>query len=566
MPPTTIENPVINSPFVEPAKHFKVVDGLVSGEIEPRRRASEFFVPVAKPKKASAQLVMQFGGGTRQQQNEIVNEVRHAVSRWRQLGYPHTTATTKDLLAHWRADDRERRLFFCQVEAAETAIYLVEAAEKIGDTKAINQIRAENARLNAGLPRLAFKMATGSGKTVVMAMFIAWQALNKLANPYDKRFSHRFLIVTPGITIRDRLRVLLPNDPATFFRSMDIVTPEQLDRLQSATIEITNYHAFIRREKEQAAALTKRILAGPGGDLERFKETPGEMVRRVCRVFGNAKDIVVLNDEAHHCYTPAPPEEAAEGGLDPDERTEARQNQEEARVWFDGLRAVREKIGIRGIFDVSATPFFLKGSGYPEGTLFPWVVSDFGLMDAIESGIVKIPRVPVSDDSMVGDLPRYRDLWVHVRDALPRKGLKDTTVGEGDPVLPKVLEGALQSLYGDYERSYREWDGAGMGRPPVFIVVCSNTSVSKLVYDWIAGYDRTLGGGETVAAPGKLPLFSNVDGDHWRHRPVSLLIDSMQLDRGDALDPAFKKAAAREIEEFKREYIARFPGRSADDL
>jgi type III restriction enzyme len=566
VPPTPIENPVINSPFVEPAKHFRVVDGLVSGEIEPKRRASEFFVPVAKPKKASAQLAMQFGGGTRQQQNEIVNEVRQAVGRWRLQGYPHTTATTKELLAHWRAEDRERRLFFCQVEAAESAIYLTEAAEKIGDTKALNVIRQENARLNAGLPRLAFKMATGSGKTVVMAMFIAWQALNKLADPYDKRFSHRFLIVTPGITIRDRLRVLLPNDPQTFFRAMDIVTPEQLDRLQSATIEITNYHAFIRREKEQAAALTKRILAGPGGDPERFKETPGEMVRRVCRVFGNARDVVVLNDEAHHCYTPAPPEEAAEGGLDADERTEARQNQEEARVWFDGLKAVRDKIGIRGIFDVSATPFFLKGSGYPEGTLFPWVVSDFGLMDAIESGIVKIPRVPVSDDSMVGDLPRYRDLWVHVRDALPRKGLKDTTVGESDPVLPKELEGALQSLYGDYERSYREWDGAGMGRPPVFIVVCSNTSVSKLVYDWIAGYDRSLPNGTTVAAPGKLPLFSNVDGDSWRHRPVSLLIDSMQLDRGDALDPAFKKAAAHEIEEFRREYIARFPGRSADDL
>ena len=188
--------------------------------------------------------------------------------------------------------------------------------------------------------------------------------------------------------------MLLPNDPQTFYRSMDLVTPEQLDRLQSATIEITNYHAFIRREKEQAAALTKKILAGPGGDLDRFKETSGEMVRRVCRVFGNAKDIVVLNDEAHHCYTPAPPEEAAEGGLDADERTEARKNAEEARVWFDGLRAVREKIGIRTIFDVSATPFFLKGSGYPEGTLFPWVVSDFGLMDAIESGIVKVPRVP----------------------------------------------------------------------------------------------------------------------------------------------------------------------------
>ena len=411
-----IENPVINSPFVEPTRHFRVEDGQVTGEIEPRRRPSEFFVPVAKPKKASAQLALQFGGGTRQQPNEIVNEIRQSVERWRVQGYPHTTSTTRELLAHWRAEDRERRLFFCQVEAAETAIYLTEAAEKSGDPKALNAIRAENQRLNAGLPRLAFKMATGSGKTVVMAMLIAWQALNKLADPFDKRFSHRFLIVTPGITIRDRLRVLLPNDPQTFYRAMDLVTPEQLDRLQAATIEITNYHAFIRREKVEAAGLTKRVLAGPDGDSGRFKETPGEMVRRVLRVFGTAKDIVVLNDEAHHCYTLAPPEIAQEGTVEVDERTEARQNNEEARVWFDGLRAIRDKLGIRTIFDVSATPFFLRGSGYAEGTLFPWVVSDFGLMDAIESGIVKVPRVPVADDSMVGDLPRYRDLWVHVRD------------------------------------------------------------------------------------------------------------------------------------------------------
>ena len=572
-PPAAIENPVINSPFVEPTRHFRVVDGQVSGEILDGRRPSEFFVPVAKPKKASAQLALQFGAGVRQQQNEIVNEIRQSVARWRLQGYPHATSLTKELLAHWRAEDRDRRLFFCQVEAVETAIYLTEAAEKSADTKALNVIRAENARLNDGLPRMAFKMATGSGKTVVMAMLIAWQALNKLANPYDKRFSTRFLIVTPGITIKDRLRVLLPNDPQTFYRTMEILTSEQLDRLQAATIEITNYHAFIRREKLEAAGLTKRILAGPGGDTDKFKETPPEMVRRVAKAFGTAKDLVILNDEAHHCYTPLPAEQAEEGTLDADERAEARQNQEEARVWFDGIRAVRDKLGVRAVYDVSATPFFLKGSGYAEGTLFPWVASDFGLMDAIESGIVKVPRVPVSDDSMVGDLPKYRDLWVHVKDALPRKGLRDSTLEASDTrTLPKELEGALQSLYADYKRNFEEWGSAGMGRPPVFIVVCSNTTVSKLVYDWIAGFDRPIAhaqaivDGAVAAVPGNLPLFSNVDGAAWRQRPVTLLIDSMQLDRGEPLDPAFKKAAAREIDEFKREYVARFPGRSADEI
>jgi type III restriction enzyme len=264
--PGTIDNPVINSPFAEPTRHFRVVDGQVTGAIEDGRRPSEFFVPVPRPRKASPQLALQFGGGVRQQPNEIVNEIRFQVAKWRAQDYPHATGITKELLAHWRAEDRERRLFFCQVEAVETAIYLTEAAEKMGDTKSLNVIRGENERLNDRLPRMAFKMATGSGKTVVMGMLIAWQALNKLANPYDKRFSTRFLVITPGITIKDRLRVLLPNDPQTFYRSMDLVTPEQLDRLLAATIEITNYHALIRREKLEAASLTKKVLAGPDGD------------------------------------------------------------------------------------------------------------------------------------------------------------------------------------------------------------------------------------------------------------------------------------------------------------
>lgn len=563
---TTIENPVINSPFVEPERHFVTTNGQVTGDIAPRRRPSEFFVPVARPRKASQQqLEIDYGGLTRQQPNEIVNEIRQSVARWRTQGYPHVTSVTRDLLAHWQSEDRERRLFFCQIEAAETAIYLTEAAERTGDTKALNVIRQENATLNGGLPRLAFKMATGSGKTVVMAMLIAWQALNKQANPQDRRFSDKFLIVTPGITIRDRLRVLLPNDPQSFYRLLDVLTPEQIDRLQGATIVITNYHAFIRREKIQAASLTKRVLTG-GEDDERFKETPAEMVRRVCRDFGNARNIVVLNDEAHHCYAPAPKELTADEAFEAGELQLAKKDAEEARVWLTGVQAVQEKLGIRAVYDLSATPFFLKGSGYAEGTLFPWVVSDFGLMDAIESGIVKIPRVPVSDDSMTGDTPMYRDLWLRVRDALPRKGIKDVDLS-AEPIIPKELEGALLTLYRDYERNHAAWADAGMGTPPVFIVVCSNTATSKLVADWISGHQKELPDGTTVNVPGNLPLFSNVRDDGvLLDRPNTLLVDSAQLDRGDALDPAFRKAAHAEIETFKHEYVTRFPGRSAEDI
>ena len=503
-PTATIDNPVINSPFVEPQRHFVMADGQPTGEIDDRRRPSEFFVPVPPPRKRVAeQTMLDLYGVTRQESNEIVNEIRQAVARWRQQGYPHATTVSKDLLAYWQSDDRQRRLFFCQIEAAETAVYLTEAAEKLGDTNATNQITLNNAHYNAGLPRLAFKMATGSGKTVVMAMLIAWQMLNKQANPQDRRYSDKFLVVTPGITIRDRLRVLLPNDPQNYYQAMDLVPAEQIDRLKSGTIVITNYHAFIRREKVQVASLDKKILAAGKVD-DAFKESPAEMVRRVCRDFGNAKNIVVINDEAHHCYAPAPKEESEEAALSADERQLAKQDQEEARVWLTGLQAVSEKLGIRSVFDLSATPFFLKGSGYREGTLFPWVVSDFGLMDAIESGIVKIPRVPTSDDSMTGTGPMYRDLWLRVRDALPRKGLKDTPI-DGQPVIPKELEGALRTLYADYERDFDAWADAGIGTPPVFIVVCSNTATSKLVYDWIAGWEKDDG----VVVPGNLALFSN---------------------------------------------------------
>ncbi len=406
-------------------------------------------------------------------------------------------------------------------------------------------------------------MATGSGKTVVMAMLIAWQVLNKLANPQDKRFSDTFLVVTPGITIRDRLQVLRPNLAGNYYGERDLLTPDQLHALGAAKIEIANFHGFIRRETFEAASLTKKVLAGPGGDTDQFKETPDQMVRRVCRAFGTKRNIVVLNDEAHHCYQSAPQSE--EEKLSADERLEARRDEEAARVWLNGLRAIGAKLGVRAIYDLSATPFFLRGSGYREGTLFPWVVSDFSLIDAIEAGIVKIPRVPVSDDSVAGTSPTYRDLWAKIRDDLPKKG-RATDEIQGEPRLPKELEGALRSLYGNYQKSYEGWKTTDTGTPPVFIVVCQNTTISKSVFDWIAGWEKTLADGSTVAVPGALPIFSNVEGGLWSDRPNTLLIDSAQLESGEAMDPAFKKIAAAEIDEFKAEYRARFPGRSIDEI
>ena len=567
----TIENPVINSPFEEPKHHFRFAEDGITSEVVPERRTSQYFVPIAPPKKRGTQAAMATEWTLdRVEENHFINRVRHAVATWRRGGYLSVTKTTRDLLRYWTNPDRERKLFFCQVEALETAIYAAEVAHRHGDTWIENDLRQGNAEANPDLFRIAFKMATGSGKTVVMAMLISWQAFNKLANPRDARFSDSFLIVTPGITIRDRLRVLLPTDPGNYYRERDVVSPEQLDELQRAKIVITNYHGFLQRERGDAGKLTKRILAA-GAEGNAFRETPEEMVRRVSGDLRGKRNIVVFNDEAHHCYR-----HKVDGHekLTGDDRVEAKKREEAARVWISGLEAVKRKLGVRVVYDLSATPFFLRGSGYGEGTLFPWVVSDFSLIDAIESGIVKVPRVPVSDDSMTGDLPTYRSIWPRIRDDLPKKG-RGTEALPCDPRLPAELEGALHSLYANYEKYHAQWQAAATENgqqqtPPVFIVVCNNTNVSKLVFDYVAGYAKPLRpeGEEdrTVLVPGQLPLFSNVADGRWALPPNTLLIDSEQLESGDALTPEFRKTLAPQIDEFKREHRLRFPERDADAL
>lgn len=562
--PVVIENPVINSPFAEPTRHFRFGEEGITNDIIEARRTSSYFVPIAQPKKKTAQLSLETEWTLdRLKENEFINRVRGRVAIWRQGGYPGVTRTTQRLLEYWNNPDREKKLFFCQIEALETAIYITEAARKYGDAWIENLLREANDSSNPLLYRLAFKMATGSGKTVVMAMLIAWQALNKLTDRQDARFSDTFLVVTPGITIRDRLRVLLPNDPENYYRQRDILPPHLLQELQKATVFITNFHAFLRREKVPSSKITKELLRAEG-EKSPFLETPDEMVRRACRELGNKKNIVVLNDEAHHCYRHRP--EAEEEKLTGDDRREAEKREEAARVWISGLEAIKAKIGVRAIYDLSATPFFLRGSGYPEGTLFPWVVSDFSLIDAIESGIVKIPRVPVADDSVTGALPTYRDLWTRIRDDLPKKGRKTEAV-TGEPRLPVELQGALHSLYSNYAQYYRQWEEYGAkargSTPPVFIVVCNNTNVSKAVFDFIAGWEND----QAVVQAGALDIFRNDDGrGAWLDRPNTILIDSEQLESGEAMSDDFKKAAALEIDEFKREYRLRFPDRDVEAL
>ena len=567
MSAVVIENPILNSPFDAPRRHFRFSDEGITNDIVEERRRSSYFVPIAKPKKKGKQLVISTEWTEdRIEENRFINDIRRTVEKWRKRGYGGITKTTARLLEYWTDPARDKKLFFCQIEALETAIYLAEVAKKAGDVWIENSIREANADANPEIFRIAFKMATGSGKTVVMAMLIAWQALNKIANSQDARFTETFLIVTPGITIKDRLRVLLPNDPQNYYRQRDILSSDLMQELGKAKILITNFHAFKLRETVQAGRLTKSILKQGNGGA--FTETPDQMVRRVCRELGNKKNIIVINDEAHHCYRRRQGD--TEEMLTGDERKEAEKREEEARVWISGLEAVKAKLGAKVVYDLSATPFFLRGSGYPEGTLFPWVVSDFSLIDAIESGIVKVPRVPVADDSMVGEMPTYRDLWLRIREHLPKKGRKTAEV-TGEPKLPAELEGALQSLYSNYEKYFRRWEENTEAQakgltPPVFIVVCNNTNVSKLVYDYVSGWEKTLPDGSTVLVPGKLGIFGNIKDSLWTARPNTILIDSEQLESGEAMSKDFKDIAKHEIEEFKADYRQRFPGRDTDSL
>jgi type III restriction enzyme len=570
-----IENPIINSPYRAPLRHFAFDNDGITNRIEEGRRPSSYFVPVPRPRKRGAQQELEFAELTADQieRNQFVNDVRGRVTRWRELGWPDVTAVTRRLLEYWTDPQRYRPLLFCQLEAAETAIYLAEAAQKAGDTWIRNKLGETNEEYNARLNRVGLKLATGTGKTIVMAMLIAWQALNKAANPADSRFARRFLVVTPGLTIRDRLRVLRPEHDENYYKLFDLLPADLSPGLSQANIVITNFHALQRRETklgQGVAKASKELLAGYSGAPSPFQESWGQMVSRVCRDLGGTSEIVVFNDEAHHCYqgqvADAATGEAAKG-LSAEEKTEARENSKAARVWFTGLRAIAEKFGVKTIYDLSATPSFLSGSGYREGTLFPWVVSDFALVEAIESGIVKIPRVPVDDNAISVDV-KYLNLWPSIADQLPKKSRKDAAVPQN---LPAILEGALNSLYGSYEKAFAQWDASEAARdgepPPVFIIVCNNTTVSKMVYDYVAGWKKAVGAnGQTVPVPGKLGLFSNVENGEWLNRPRTILVDSQQLESGEALSLEFRRVAATEIAEFTTEYLRRFPGRSAEDV
>ena len=567
------EQPVLNSPYKYPLRHWELDDsGQPTQQIIETRRRAEFITPIPKPKKrkqsGQKELVFDEGKGlsTQEQQYDptsIINAVRDQVDKWRNIPDSdkwRVTPETARLLQHWRHHSFSSiRPFFCQVEAVETAIWLTEVAPSIGNTgkNFLDHLISANEQANPDLLRLALKLATGAGKTTVMAMIIAWQTINAVRCPTSKRFTRGFLVVTPGITIKDRLRVLQPNDPDSYYRSRELVPNDMMPELDRAKIVITNFHAFKLRERMEISSGGRALLKGRGGEDVESKESEGQMLQRVMPELMGMKNVMVLNDEAHHCYREKKRDEN-EIKLKGDEKKEAKKNNEAARLWISGLEAVQRKLGIARVMDLSATPFFLSGSGYAEGTLFSWTMCDFSLMDAIECGIVKLPRVPVADNIPGEDMPKFRNLWEHIRSRMPKKGRgKGQTL---DPLsLPVELQTALEALYGHYEKTFNLWEKAGVRVPPCFIIVCNNTATSKLVYDYISGFHKENEDASTVLVNGRLPLFRNFHEDTGEQFaiPNTILIDSEQLESGEALDKNFRNMASDEIERFRREIIER---------
>jgi type III restriction enzyme len=453
MPRTTIDRLIINSPYEEPKYHWRYDRETRTFELAEGRRPAGYVVASGDSRAFDDPGIFV--------EIPLVNQIRPRVKAWREAGYPGVTSITRRLLEHWRDPEAfdARRFFFCQLEAVETLIWLTEApaAERVGIT-----IPSDGGDFD----RQCCKMATGTGKTVVMAMAIAWHILNKVANPQDARFSKNVLVVAPGLTIKNRLAVLNPAAPENYYEVFDIVPSALLDKLRQGKVLIRNWHALAWESEAQIKKRRSVDKRGVKSDEAYTREVLGEMA--------NARNLLVINDEAHHAWRV---NWEAEGKYL--RQRDLKDSAEEATVWIGGLDRLHRSRGILICYDFSATPFAPSGKKSSEEALFGWIVSDFGLNDAIESGLVKTPRVVVRDDA-VPDAKTYKSRLYHIYNDPEVKDDLNRKANPEEP-LPDLVLNAYYLLGYDWRETLKAWREAGLRTPPVMITVCNRTETAARV-------------------------------------------------------------------------------------
>jgi len=515
IPIQPVERPILCKPYEEPDLHWKYDTLTGAARKEPGRRPASYWYKTERTGSAQLSLLAQ------EQQDDLPlpNLLRDDVRRWRDADYRGATLATRELLRHWARDDRERRLFFGQREAVETIIYLAELrftgrTSRLRFTPKLTDADLE--RLLAGvrpgpafqlaqgaaffpaladqpadpalppLRRVCAKLATGSGKTLVAAMLIVWAFVNRSISPASREYPDVALLCAPNLTVKERLGVLRPDAPDNYYDAFDLVPAKWRPLLQRGAVVIENWHRFALESAHKDGGKSYPVV-------DKGEETPDDFRRRILKDAADRGPILVMNDEGHHCWRPAHGESDGTG-LTGEDKARFDEEAQEATVWVSGLDRLNATAGgepgISIVVDLSATPFRIKGSGYPEGQPFPWIVSDFGLVDAIESGITKIPRLPVQDTTGRPD-PRYFRLWEAIRDGLQPGEKLPGKAGKPKPeVVWREAQGALLQIMGQWKERFERIQAAQPGvdrTPPCVIIVCDNTDIAEEFYRRISG-------------------------------------------------------------------------------
>jgi type III restriction enzyme len=529
IPIQPVDKPIICPPYDEPMDHWLYDTQTGQASHAGKRRPASYWYKTERTGSAQKELFAE----EERDDLPLVNLLRDDVRRWREAGYRGASNVTKELLKWWANPKRGRRLFFCQREAVETIIYLAELripgkssrtgfkSFALSDENLARLLKGEKPGFDltnpnfyptlADIPsdpgllsllRIGCKMATGSGKTVVMAMLIAWAFCNRGVNRESKEFPNAVLVCCPNLTVKERLQVLRPDNPGNYYAAFDLVPVNLRPHLQAGKVLVENWHRFSPESEHKEGDKSYAVVnKGP--------ETPETLARRVLGDLYDRLPIMVLNDEGHHCWRPAPPDkqvaevDTARKGrkrsdVSREEKEVLEEEANEARVWLQGLDWINNCLGgtpgISICVDMSATPFYIKGSGYAEGQPFPWLVSDFGLVDAIESGIVKIPRLPVKDTAEKKDEagrpdPKYFRLWLNIGNILKPSEKHGSGKPKAEPCY-REAEGALKQIAGQWLERFKYIQQATTDQervPPVLIVVCDNTDIADYFYRKISG-------------------------------------------------------------------------------